>query len=90
MLPIVRNQKQRNAVEKRRAKLNEISAAAHSMDRDNSGSLAHESLQHFLVALLMKIPIKMWTVTVVAFFFFFFNLIDKREWLPTNLSGGPW
>lgn len=74
VLPTLRKQKQRNAVEKRGAELHGISAAAHLMDRDDSGCLAHESSQRLLVVLLRKIPRKTWTMTVVAFFFFFFFL----------------
>lgn len=70
MIPILRKQKRRNAVERRRAKLNEISAAAHLMEQDISGSLTHESLQHFLV-LLMNIPMKPCTMTAAQEAFLF-------------------
>lgn len=50
---------------------NEISAAAHLIEQDNSASLTHGSLQDFLVLLCMKIPIKMCTVSVHLFIFFF-------------------
>lgn len=86
MIPILRKQKQRNAAEKRRAKLNEISAAAHLVEQDISGALTHESLQPFFVVLLMKIPIKTCTMTAVQ------DAFDLKpdKWLPTNLPGGPW
>lgn len=62
MIPILSKQKHCNALEKRQAELNEISAAAHLMELDISGSLTHESLQHFLIVLL----IHMKTCTMTA------------------------